>query len=265
MALKIGIFDSGIGGLSVVKKIREKFEGLDIYYLADKKFAPYGELKRDAILNRALWCGEKLAEIGADMIVVACNTATAAGVEALRQKLSIPVIGVEPDLNFHLRSEDRVRPQDICVLCTNYTLKSPRFIDLQRRRDPESKMNYVGLKNLARLVEECFWNSSERVEGEKKIFADLEQHFSDNERKIFILGCTHYELIDSLIQEKLNVFTVGVSEAISQRCDEVIKTSGLNNNGFADSCGGFYFFNSEKEKGDWEQLDLEKFISWPRT
>lgn len=262
MALKIGLFDSGIGGLSIAKKIWERFGEADIYYLADRLHAPYGELSEDEITDRVKWCGHELFKQNVDLIVVACNTATAAGIEILRKNLPIPVIGVEPDLHFYKRSNIEVRPEEICVMCTSYTLKSSKFKHLQARRDPENKLHYKGMKNLARLIEKCFWEFNQREENEKLIINDVQSVLQKNEFKYIVLGCTHYELISPLLEKTTGAKAIGVATAIANRCVELfeeLKNYTVRN---ADSCGKFFFFDSITCV--WEQKKFQEFLSWPR-
>ena len=260
--MKIGIFDSGIGGLSIAKKVFEEFSSPDIYYLADKKYAPYGELSESAITQRVVWCGRELAVKGVELIIVACNTATAAGIELLRKDLNIPVIGLEPDINFYLRENLTILPEEICVLCTNYTLNSSKFKSLKAKRDPEDRMHYIGMKNLARLVEESFWEEFEnKKEKEQLIIQDLTDNLEKNKYKYVVLGCTHYELISDMIESVTLSKTIGVGDAIARRCEELIPR--LKNKGIrvADSCRKFFFMDSLNET--WKEIEFHDFLSWP--
>ena len=262
MTLKIGIFDSGIGGLSIAKVIWKRFQDAEIYYLADRKFAPYGELAEDEITKRVKWCGDELFKKNVDLIIVACNTATAAGIELLRKNLGIPIIGLEPDLNFYQRLSLEVDPADICVMCTSYTLKSAKFKNLIERRDPDKKMVYKGMKNLARLIENCFWEQGARVENELLIVKHLNEEIQGQAYKYIVLGCTHYELISTLIENVTGAKTVGVSNAIASRCCDLFTSLKSSPARDADSCGGFFFCDSFNQ--EWEEIKLQDFLSWPR-
>ena len=98
----VGIFDSGLGGLSVLRAVRALLPAERLVYVADSRYAPYGQRDDDFIADRTLAIGEWLAAQGAKALVVACNTATAQSIERVRERLSIPLVGVEPgriDLN----------------------------------------------------------------------------------------------------------------------------------------------------------------------
>jgi glutamate racemase len=92
----IGVFDSGLGGLSVLRALRSQLPSEAVIYVADSLYAPYGERDDDFIADRTLAIGEWLVKQGAKVLVVACNTATAQSIALVRERLPIPLIGVEP-------------------------------------------------------------------------------------------------------------------------------------------------------------------------
>ena len=92
----IGIFDSGVGGLSVAREIRRALPGEDLLYVADTAYCPYGDRPLDEVRTRALAVGRYVEGTGARLVVAACNTASGAALEQLRQTLRIPVVGLEP-------------------------------------------------------------------------------------------------------------------------------------------------------------------------
>ena len=150
--MKIGIFDSGVGGLSVAREIVHSLGDVDIYYVADKSFAPYGELPEEKIIERSLFCADLLVEKHVEVIIVACNTATAASIEVLRRKYSIPIIGVEPDLHFKVRENLAFKKEEkVCVLCTSRTFESKKFNELRKRRDPNNELDYIPMKQSGRF------------------------------------------------------------------------------------------------------------------
>src|SRR6185437_14269317 len=126
----VGIFDSGLGGLSVLRAVRAQLPHEAILYVADSLYAPYGERDDDFIAERTLAIGEWLVQQGAKALVVACNTATAQSIALVRQKLPIPLVGVEPGIKpAALQSKTRVAG----VLATQVTLRSARFQALLER------------------------------------------------------------------------------------------------------------------------------------
>ena len=98
-AQSIGIFDSGIGGFSILKQIHELAPDLNVYYIADSSFAPYGNKSKPEVVARSTYITEQLLEFDLDLIVVACNTATGIAIDELRENFNIPFVGVEPFIN----------------------------------------------------------------------------------------------------------------------------------------------------------------------
>ena len=123
----IGLFDSGLGGLSVVRAVRAVLPHHDLCYLADTAFCPYGPLPADTVRARALACAGWLVEQGAGLVVVACNTATSAALEHLRATLPVPVVGMEPGIKPAVAA---TRSGRVAVLATSGTLGGARFARL---------------------------------------------------------------------------------------------------------------------------------------
>ena len=127
----IGVFDSGLGGLSVLAAITRALPAADLLYLADTAHLPYGDKSDAFIRDRVLRIGRHLVDRGCTLIVVACNTATAAAVAALRQSLpELPVVGVEPGVKPAASASKSGR---IAVLATTSTAHSERLAQLIRR------------------------------------------------------------------------------------------------------------------------------------
>ncbi|HCN91525.1 MAG TPA: glutamate racemase, partial [Oxalobacteraceae bacterium] len=121
----VGVFDSGIGGLSVLRHIRRQLPHEHLLYFADSGFAPYGDKPEHAIVARALAIAEFLLQRGAKALVIACNTATAAAIAALRAAYpAMPVIGVEPGLK---PAAALTQSRTVGVLATDSTLASAKF------------------------------------------------------------------------------------------------------------------------------------------
>ncbi|CAH2919529.1 MAG: Glutamate racemase (EC [uncultured Paraburkholderia sp.] len=126
----VGIFDSGLGDLSVLRAVRAQSPDEALLYVADSLYAPYGARDDDFIADRTLAIGEWLVKQGAKALVVACNTATAQSIALVREKLPIPLVGVEPGIKpAALQSRTRVAG----MLATQVTLRSARFQALLER------------------------------------------------------------------------------------------------------------------------------------
>src|SRR5438034_9016808 len=117
----IGIFDSGVGGLSVAREIRRALPAEDLLYVADTAHCPYGDRPLEEVRARALAVGRYLESAGAKLIVAACNTASGAALEELRATLSVPVVGLEPAVKTAVA---RTRARRVGVMATSGTLRS---------------------------------------------------------------------------------------------------------------------------------------------
>ena len=126
----IGVFDSGIGGLSVLRWIREELPAEDLVYVADSGFAPYGDKPEAYVVERSVLITRFLLRNRAKAIVVACNTATAAAISLLRDRFPVPIIGLEPGVKPALAV---TRTGSVGILATQITLKSEKFARLAER------------------------------------------------------------------------------------------------------------------------------------
>ncbi|HEX9936611.1 MAG TPA: aspartate/glutamate racemase family protein, partial [Longimicrobium sp.] len=123
----IGIFDSGIGGLSVAREVRSALPHEHLLYVADSAFVPYGDRGVDEVRARTLAAGRELQARGAKLLVVACNPASGAALELLRERLSIPVVGLEPAVKPAVAGSRNGR---VGVMATVGTLRSDRYARL---------------------------------------------------------------------------------------------------------------------------------------
>ncbi len=213
-AQSIGIFDSGIGGFSILKKIHELAPDLNVYYVADNSFAPYGNKSKEQIIERSLYITEELLKFDLDLIVVACNTATGMAIDTLRETYDIPFVGVEPFVN--ALSKHKWKEDDKgCVITTDLMSKSERFTSLISRLDPKKHFSYVVTPNLASIIEDFFSSKNE-----EKLREELNKELSfvkDNSYSHLILGCTHYPLIDSYIEEVTGASTLSPCLYVANR------------------------------------------------
>ena len=228
--IKIGLFDSGIGGFSVLGELFKIMPQAEYFYLSDDANAPYGPKSDEFITERAIWITEELKRQGVELIVVACNTATAASIDDLRDKFKeIPFVGVEPYLNAYYKMPDNL-PHNECkmmVLTTESTGKSERFKRLKERLDPDSKIDHYSLKNLARLIEDFYYVNSNQLDFDQKVEAEL-SFLKESKYSYAILGCTHYPLIRGLIEKTLNLQTISPDAHVAKRvCDLTQSTNHL--------------------------------------
>jgi glutamate racemase len=194
----IGVFDSGLGGLSVLAAIARGLPRADLIYLADSAHVPYGDKPDGFITGRVLAIGRHLADAGCTLIVVACNTATTAAIQTLRDHLpGIPVVGVEPGVKPAAQSSVTRR---IAVLATEATAKSPRLAHLVHAHAGSAHVDIVPCPGWATHVEKLQPETSAfRAEVERKI-EPLLAAGADR----LVLGCTHYAFLAPLITPLLN-------------------------------------------------------------
>lgn len=189
----VAIFDSGLGGLSVLRAVRAALPDERLIYAADSFYAPYGERDDDFITDRTLAVGEWLVAQGAKALVVACNTATAQAIALAREKLPVPVIGVEPGIKpAALMSQTRV----VGVLATAATLRSQRFQSLIERYAGDCRFMLQAGHGLVQAVERCDIDSPDVI---ALLRGFIEPMLAANADTL-VLGCTHYPFFDTAIR-----------------------------------------------------------------
>ena len=220
---RVGIFDSGVGGLSVAREIRRSLPGEDLLYVADTAYCPYGDRPDDEVRARALAVGRHLEAEGARVVVVACNTATGAALEALREVLTVPVIGLEPAVKTGVA---RTRNQKVGVLATSGTLRSERFARLVRAHANGTAVVAQACPGLADLIEQGHLDDDALRARVAQLTAPLAAAGVD----IVVLGCTHYTFVADAIGDALGraVAIVDSAPAIARRLAQVLREAGLD-------------------------------------
>ncbi len=218
----IGVFDSGLGGLSVLAAIAHTLPRANLVYLADTAHVPWGEKPNGFITGRVLAIGEHLAAQGCTMIVVACNTATTTAIQSLRDHLhDIPIVGVEPGVKPAAHSSPSGR---IAVLATEATAKSKRLAHLIEAHAAHARVEIVSCPGWATHVETLRPFTGEfRAEVSDKICPLLAAGVDR-----IVLGCTHYAFLKPIIQPLLekHVELVEVAEAVAR---QVVRLGGESN------------------------------------
>jgi glutamate racemase len=210
---RIGVFDSGVGGLSVLRALRKVLPDAELLYVADSGHAPYGERTEAFVVQRSLAIAQFLATQGAQMMVVACNTATAAAVAALRaQHPDWPIVGVEPGLK---PAVARTRNGRIGVMATTGTLRSDKFQRLMQTHGTGVTVHLQACPGLARAIEQGQLDSPALRDQVAGHCAPLREHGVDT----VVLGCTHYPFAAPLIQSALGdqVVLIDTAEAVARR------------------------------------------------
>lgn len=218
----VGIFDSGLGGLSVLRAVRSQLPNEALVYVADSLYAPYGERDDDFIADRTLAIGEWLVAQGAKALVVACNTATAQSIALVREKLPIQLIGVEPGVKpAAQQSKSRVAG----VLATRVTLRSARFQGLLERYASDCRFLCQPGLGLVEAVERCDVGSPEL----RALLTSYIQPMLDAGADTLVLGCTHYPFLDAAIRDIAGdrLTLIDTSIAIARQLERVLGQQGL--------------------------------------
>ncbi|SCC95041.1 Glutamate racemase (modular protein) [Thiomonas sp. X19] len=196
-ARRIGVFDSGVGGLTVLAALQRRLPQAHFTYAADSAFAPYGERDASYVLGRSRWLSAFLLAQGCELIVVACNTATALAIAALRQQWpSIPFVGIEPAIKPALAA---ARSKPVGVLATPGTLASPKFQALLQAQSSDADLLLQPCPGLAEAIENRGPEAAETLALVERFCTPLRAAGCTT----VVLGCTHYPLVAPALREAL--------------------------------------------------------------
>ena len=191
----IGIFDSGIGGLTVVRALRKLLPGEDLVYLGDTGRYPYGTKSADVVRRYSFENTEFLIDKGIKLLVVACNTSTAMAIDALQARYDVPVVGViEPGAAAAAR---QTRNRKIGVIATEGTIRSGEYTRALRRVRPDLEIYTRACPLFVPLAEEGWVDNEVAQLAAQSYLGSLAQSGIDT----LILGCTHYPLLRNVIRE----------------------------------------------------------------
>lgn len=220
----IGVFDSGVGGISIWMQLHQMMPQENTIYLADSKNAPYGEKSRDAIIALSLKNTEYLLSRGSKLIVVACNTATTNAIKTLRERFEVPFIGIEPAikpaaLNSHSKT--------VGVLATKGTLGSQLF-------HSTAKVHAAGI----RIIEQEGSGLVELIEAGKEgspqmrsLLAGYLEPMLKAKIDHLVLGCTHYPFLIPILRELLpsDVKIIDSGQAVARQTMNILREHDLLN------------------------------------
>jgi len=193
----IGIFDSGVGGLSVLKQIRSLLPSEYLIYFADSAHAPYGDKTTSFIKKRSIKIAKYLiTQHNIKSLVVACNTATTEAISDIRQHIDIPVIGVEPAIK---PATALTKNKSIGIMATHRTINSTRYSELLIKYARNTQVHNVICYELADIIEKYPCGNSRSLALIKQYTSTLQQNNVD----VVVLGCTHYPFLIEQIQATL--------------------------------------------------------------
>lgn len=191
----IGIFDSGLGGISVLKEMRKAMPNEHFIYYGDSQYAPYGTRDKKYISDRCKYICDMFTKRNVKAIVIACNTATSAAATMLRNTYDIPIIGMEPALKVAANKNEK---QNIAVLATPLTLKEEKFQQLLNHYGSNHNIFKIPCPELVEIVEQDALDDEERIKKQiHTYFKDIDVDTLDS----IVLGCTHFVFFRSYFKK----------------------------------------------------------------
>lgn len=222
----IGVFDSGVGGLSILIELKKLLPHEDFVFLADQKYVPYGEkTKKELVALTSQITNYFINEHDIKMMVVACNTATCGAIDELRAKYYIPIVGTVPAIK---PAAEKTKTKIIGVIATPSTSKSSVVSDLIKNNCKGIQVFNIGCKGLEDTVENGRLEESPAV---KKLLTNYLKDIKESNADYLVLGCTHYpflkKVISKMVGRPINLIDSG--EAIARRTQSLIKRFSLAN------------------------------------
>ena len=237
---KIAIFDSGVGGLTVLKEINRVLPNEDIIYFGDTKRVPYGPREKSEIVEFSLQIVDFLMESNIKIIIIACNTITSIAIEEIKKKVNIPVIGViEPGINMAL---NKTRNNKIGLIGTETTINSGVYQKGIGERLINSEVKGVSCPKLVEIVEKGVEEVGEKRTSE--VIKNYLNNFEEFDLDTLVLACTHFPVIRNLINANLE--NINIVDPAYETADKVKFTLEKNN-----------LLNSRSEVGELEYYITE--------
>ena len=225
----VGVFDSGVGGLSVLRHIRAQLPHEDLIYFADSGFAPYGGKPEQIVAERSLKVAGFLLEQGAKAIVVACNTATVAAIKLLRAHYpQLPIVGVEPGLKPAAAAS---RNGKVGVLATEVTLAGAKFLLLRDQVTAASQATFL-LQACPGLVDQIELGDL-HTEAIRSMLEGYVASLLAQGADTLVLGCTHYPFVQDVIEGVIarntsrEVVLVDTGDAVARHLARLLAAGGL--------------------------------------
>jgi glutamate racemase len=218
----VGVFDSGVGGLSVLRAIRVALPHEDVVYVADSEYAPYGDRPRELIEQRSVEIVDHLQEMGAKAVVVACNTATGVAIGTLRGRFALPIVAMEPAVK---PAAATTKSGVVGVLATTRTLSSDKFLRLVDEHGGDARVLVQACSGLVEQIERGEL-ASERT---RALIESYVQPLLLEGADTLVLGCSHYAFVRPLIQEVAgpDVVLIDPAVAVARELSRRLERAGL--------------------------------------
>jgi len=194
--LRIGFFDSGLGGLSVLRHAPARIPEADYLYVADSAYAPYGDQPIEVVRERSLSIARFLQSQKVDAVVIACNTATALAAELIRANVNIPVVAMEPAIKPAMQLSNNKR---VAVLATESTLNSERYLKLKNQHAWDGEVIERACHHWVEAIEQDALDASSLYQ----LVADELQNIQKDDADTYILACTHFPFLAEHIAKAL--------------------------------------------------------------
>lgn len=232
----IGVFDSGIGGLTVVKRFAANLPNENIIYFGDTARVPYGSKSNSTVIEYSIQNTNFLLNRNVKAIVVACNTASSVAISALKEKFDVPVIGmIEPGAEMAVRE---TRNRKIGVIGTRSTIDNKAYSNEIRKIDPEVEVYEEACPLFVPLAEEGWTDHQATIEIAEEYLSELRNLNIDT----LVLGCTHYPILSKVIQKVMgkNVKLIDSGIASAEVVKKELKQINLENSSSEKGMSEFY-------------------------
>ena len=237
----IGIFDSGVGGITVLKEIKNKMPNENIIYIGDTQNFPYGNKSKEEIIKFSIENVNKLLKKDVKIIVIACGTATSQALGVLKEKFDIPIIGIiEPTVKY-IKSKNY---QKVGVIATEGTIKNGAWERKLKEKIPNIQVINKACPMLATIAEE---GKAKSKEG-KKVIKEYMKPFKSEKIDKIILGCTHFPIYEQIIRDEFNfeIELINTGKTVSDELEKQLKKLNLENN--YKNIGTIDIYLTKKEK-----------------
>lgn len=240
-ASPIGVFDSGLGGVSVLREAVQLLPNENFIYFGDDANAPYGTRSEDEIRELSLRSGDFLCSQGVKMIVVACNTATSIVIQQMRDRYNVPIISMEPAVK---PASEKHAAGTIAVFATPATLRQARYLHLLKRLSLEKRVRGVSCGQLAGLIERSWREGTDQVRA--YLAAKMHELADEPDVCALVVGCSHYTFVRSMMQEEAAKALTGAceifdgAEGTARRIRQILEESGSQNTSGKEGTVRFY-------------------------